>query len=88
MNYSENKKFYYFQIYHSEESAGTSNKYQSFYENHSHNDLEYATKSTFTKLVYGLKNEDDISNMFCLPYGPWRSSELEVFLTYYYIMCI
>ena len=78
MNYSENKKFYYFQIYHSEESAGTSNRYQSFYVNHSHNDLEYATKSTFQKLVYGLKNEDsDISYMFCS-----ERPDLEVHLTY------
>ena len=40
MNYSGNKKFYYFEIYYSEESAGTSYKFQSFYENLSHNNLE------------------------------------------------
>ena len=78
MNYSENKKFYYFQIYHSEESAGTSWKYQSFYENLSDNDLESATKSTFQKLVHGLKNEDsDISYMFCS-----QRPDLEVHLSY------
>ena len=80
MNYSENKKFYYFQIYHSEESAGTSYKYQSFYENLSDNDLEFATKNTFQKLTYGLKKEDsDISNMFCS-----TAPDLEVHLSYYY----
>ena len=79
MNYSGNKKVYYFEIYHSEKSAGTSfnvdlqnisnwkfYQYQSFYENLADNDLESATKSTFQKLVYGLENEDsDISDMFC-----------------------
>ena len=80
MNYSENKKFYYFQIYHLEESAGTSHKYQSFYENLSRNDLESATKSTFQKLVCGLKNEEhDISYMFCS-----QRPDLEVDLSYYY----
>ena len=86
MNYSGNNKVYYFEIYYSEESAGTSWKYQSFHENLSDNDLESTTKNTFQKLVYGLKNEDsDISYMFS-PYS--RSPELEVFLTYYYIMII
>ena len=70
MNYSGNKKVYYFEIYHSEKSAGMSFKYQSFYENLSHNDLESATKSTFRKLVHGLKND-----MFCSPI-------LEVHLSY------
>ena len=74
MNYSGNNKVYYFEIYYSEESAGTSYKYQSFYEL-SDNDLESITKSTFQKLVYGLKNEDsDISNMFCSR-NPWSTVE-------------
>ena len=63
MNYSENKKFYYFQIYHSEESAGTSNKYESFYKNLSDKDLQSARSSTF-KRVFGLKNEDSDIGMF------------------------
>ena len=70
MNYSGNKKVYYFEIYHSEECAGTSYKYsyilQSLSENLSHSDLELYLESTFQKLVYGLENEDhDISYMFC-----------------------
>ena len=71
-------KVYYFEIYYSEESAaGTSYKYQSFYEL-SDNDLESISKSTFQKLVYGLENEDsDISYMFCSP-------NLEVHISYYY----
>ena len=78
MNNSGNKKFYHFEIYYSEESAGTSNRYQSFYENLSPNNLESATKSTFQKLVYGLRNEDsDISYMFCS-----ERPDLEVHLTY------
>ena len=91
MNYSGNKKGYYFEIYYSEESAGTSCKYQSFYDidqscfetdeylfmkNLSRYDLECVTKSTFQKLVYGLKNEDsDISYMF-------YDRNMEVHLTY------
>ena len=78
MNYSGNKKVYYFEIYHSEESAGTSNKYESFYKNLSDNDLESATKSTLRKIVSGLKNGDsDISNMFCS-----QRPDLEVHLSY------
>ena len=77
MNYSGNKKVYYFQIYHSEESAGTSNKYESFYKNLSDNDLESATKSTLRKIVSGLENEDDISYMFCS-----QRPDLEVNLSY------
>ena len=76
MNYSGNKKVY-FEIYHSEESAGTSNKYESFYKNLSDNDLESATKSTLRKIVSGLENEDDISNMFCS-----QRPDLEVHLSY------
>ena len=68
MNYSGNQKIY-FEIYYSEKSAGTSNKYESFYKNLSDNNLESATKSTFQKLDYGLKNEDsDISNMKYMKY--------------------
>ena len=53
-------------------------------ENLSDNDLESTTKNAFQELVHGLKNEDsDISDMFCS-----RSPELEVFMTYYYIMSI
>ena len=75
MNYSGNKKNY-FEIYYSEKSAGTSNKYPIF----SPSDLESATKSTFQKLVYGLKNEDSgISYMFCS-----QRPDLEVHLSYYY----
>ena len=87
MNYSGNKKGYYFEIYYSEESAGTSNKDPNFYENPSPSDLESTTKNTFQKLVYGLNGGSDISYMFCL-YGFWRTSELKVFPTYYYIMSI
>ena len=77
MNYSGNKRVYYFEIYYSEESAGTSWKYQSFYENLSHNDLESATKSTLRKIVLGLEHGDsDYSNMFC------SQPDLEVHLSY------
>ena len=85
MNFSENKKFYYFEIYYLEKSAGTSYKYQSsFHEKFlldylSDEDLKTVTKNAFQELVSGLKNEDsDISFML----DPYMLPDLEVHLNY------
>ena len=100
MNSLGNKEVCHFEIYYLEKSAGTSYKHQffnqyhiilissvflsSFKENLSDEDLKSVTKNAFQELVFRLENEDsDISDMFCS-----RSPELEVFLTYYYIMII
>ena len=82
MYYSEKKKFYYFEIYYLEKSAGTSYKYQSsFHEKFlldylSDEHFKRFTKNAFQELVSGLKNEDsDISYMF-------SDRNMEVHLTY------